>query len=70
MGWIWALTKGASGWPETWTFFRNTLLSGGLFTGLFVAAMKLNDAAEAKEAEVEEAPQETPAEPAEKPSEA
>lgn len=37
-GWIIALTKGAGGYPETWTFFRNTLLSGGLFTALFVAA--------------------------------
>jgi len=41
IGWLTALTKGTGGWPETWQFFRNTLLSGGLFTGLFVAAMKL-----------------------------
>ena len=40
-GWLTALTKGTVGWPETWQFFRNTLLSGGLFTGLFVGAMKL-----------------------------
>jgi hypothetical protein len=40
-GWFTALTKGTGGWPETWQFFRNTLLSGGLFTGLFVGAMKL-----------------------------
>jgi hypothetical protein len=40
-GWLTALTKGTGGWPETWQFFRNTLLSGGLFTGLFVGAMKL-----------------------------
>jgi hypothetical protein len=40
-GWFTALTKGTGGYPETWQFFRNTLLSGGLFTGLFVGAMKL-----------------------------
>ena len=41
MGWITALTKGTAGFAQTWEFFRNTLLSGGLFTGLFVATMKL-----------------------------
>jgi len=46
IGWITALTKGTSGWPQTWEFFRNTLLSGGLFTGLFVGAMKLTASAE------------------------
>jgi hypothetical protein len=45
-GWLTALTKGTHGWPETWQFFRNTLLSGGLFSGLFVAAMKLGEASE------------------------
>jgi len=40
-GWFQALTKGLPGYPPTWEFFRNTLLSGGLFTGLFVGAMKL-----------------------------
>lgn len=40
-GWIIALTKGTAGWPEAWTFFRNTLLSGGLFTGLFAGVMKV-----------------------------
>ena len=40
-GWLTALIKGTHGWPQTWEFFRNTLLSGGLFTGLFVGAMKL-----------------------------
>ena len=40
-GWIIALTKGANGFPPTWEFFRNTLLSGGLFTLLFAAAEKL-----------------------------
>jgi hypothetical protein len=46
LGWITAMIKGTSGWPETWKFFRNTLLSGGLFTGIFVAAMKYSTAAE------------------------
>jgi hypothetical protein len=32
-GWIQALTIGTPGWPHTWEFFRNTLLSGGLFAG-------------------------------------
>ena len=40
-GWIIALTKGHAGYPSTWEFFRNTLLSGGLFTTLFAAAEKL-----------------------------
>jgi hypothetical protein len=65
-GWLIALTKGTDGWPQTWEFFRNTLLSGGLFTGLFVGAMKLNEAAEsAKEKEEKNEPAEEPeAEPA------
>jgi hypothetical protein len=46
LGWLTALTKGTGGWPQTWEFFRNTLLSGGLFTGLFVGAMKLTADAE------------------------
>jgi hypothetical protein len=46
MGWLTALIKGTSGWPQTWEFFRNTLLSGGLFTGLFVGAMKLTASSE------------------------
>jgi hypothetical protein len=67
-GWLWAMTKGTGGWPETWTFFRNTLLSGGLFTGLFVGAVKMNEAS-AKEEEKEEAPAPA-AEPSETPEEA
>ena len=39
-GWIIALTKGTGGYPTTLEFFRNTLLSGGLFTALFAAAQK------------------------------
>jgi len=59
-----ALTKGTGGYPTTLEFFRNTLLSGGLFTGLFAGAMKLTAApetAEEKEPEPEEAqPDEVP----------
>jgi hypothetical protein len=46
LGWFNALTRGVGGYPETWEFFRNTLLSGGLFTGLFAAAMKLAERSE------------------------
>ena len=60
-GWIKALTTGTSGYPTTLEFFRNTLLSGGLFTGLFAGALKLSGAAEsAKEKETEEEPAEAP----------
>ena len=59
-GLIRALTQGVSGWPSTWEFFRNTLSSGGLFTGLFVGAMKICEAAEESKAEAEE-PEEAPA---------
>ena len=64
LGWLTALTTGTSGWPQTWEFFRNTLLSGGLFTGLFVGAMKVTEAAEAAEEEepaeeVESTPEES-----------
>jgi hypothetical protein len=70
LGWITALTNGTSGWPETWKFFRSTLLSGGIFTGLLVGAMKILQAAEsAKEKEPEQEP-ETEPEAGEKPDEA
>lgn len=60
VGWIIALTKGTEGYPQTWEFFRSTLLSGGLFTAFFVGAMKLGESAEAKEKEEEKS---TDAEP-------
>lgn len=53
-GWIRALTSGTSGWPQTWEFFRNTLMSGGLFTGLFAGALKLTEASESEEEKEEE----------------
>jgi hypothetical protein len=59
-GWIQALTQGMPGHPPTWEFFRNTLSSGGLFTGLFVGAVKMTEDSEAEETEEEE--EEEPAE--------
>ena len=62
-GWIRALTKGTDGYPTTLEFFRNTLTSGGLFTGLFAGALKLTAPAEAtEEEESEEEPEGEPAE--------
>jgi hypothetical protein len=55
-GWFIALTKGTAGYPETWHFFRNTFLSGGLFTALFAGAMKLAEMKEPAE-EREDEPQ-------------
>ena len=58
-GWIQALTGGTAGWPQTWQFFKSTLGSGGLFTGLFAGAMHLADALEQKEDEQEEESEES-----------
>ena len=63
-GWLLALTKGTGGFPPTWEFFRNTLLSGGLFTALFAGAEKLaaespaDKTAGAREPEAEAEPEE------------
>ena len=60
-GWLRALTLGTAGWPQTWEFFRNTLMSGGLFTGLFAGAMKLTESSEsAAEKEPKEDAEEKP----------
>ncbi len=56
-GWIIALTKGTGGYPSTWEFFRNTLLSGGLFTALFAAAQKLTAESPADKSAGARAPQ-------------
>jgi hypothetical protein len=65
--WLLAMTLGTGNWPDTWMFFRNTLLSSGLFTALFAAAMKasqyLESAAEKKAANAadeSEAPENEP----------
>src|SRR6266446_2108669 len=63
-GWLQALTTGLPGYPPTWTFFGNSLLSGGLFTGLFAGAMKLGAKMEADEKDTsEEQPEEQPEKP-------
>ena len=67
-GWIIALTRGTQGYLPTWEFFRNTLSSGGLFTGLFAGAMKLLAALDP--AEEEESEEESEAEPEGEPEEA
>jgi len=36
-GWVQALTTGLPGFPPTWTFFRNSLVSDLIFAALFVA---------------------------------
>ena len=38
-GWLQALTTGLPGYAPTWTFYRNTLVSDLLFTGLFLACV-------------------------------
>ena len=48
-GLIIALTKGTAGHPPTIEFFRNTLMSGGLFTALFAGALKLTLPAESSQ---------------------
>jgi len=65
-GWIRALTLGTSGFPETWTFFRNTLLSSALFTFLFSAVHQWTAAESPAEKEEAEHPGQDPeAEPEE-----
>jgi len=54
-GWLAALTHGTSGYPPTWEFFRNSLLSGGLFTGLFAGTWKLAAAPDPRPVEEPEA---------------
>lgn len=46
LGWIKALTIGTAGWPETWQFFKNTMMSSAIFTALFAATAKLTASAE------------------------
>jgi hypothetical protein len=63
-GWFIALTKGTAGYPTTLEFLLRTLLSGGLFTGLFAGAMKLTATAESpadKEPQREPPPEEAEA---------
>lgn len=70
-GWIQALTTGRPDFhPTTLEFLRNTLLSGGLFTGLFVAAMKVTTPAESPADKQAHAPEGEDAETDEVPEEA
>jgi hypothetical protein len=67
IGWLIALTKGTANYSypikmQTWELFRNTLTSGGLFTGLFAGAMKLMEAVEPAEEKEEEPAAEKPEE--------
>jgi Ni/Fe-hydrogenase subunit HybB-like protein len=66
-GWIQALTLGRPDWhPTTWEMFRNTLLSGGLFTALFATTEKLTAESPAeKTAGAREPATETESEPEE-----
>ena len=48
-GWIQALTTGLPGFPPTWSFLRNSLLSDLLFAALFVAVER--SLAESKKSE-------------------
>lgn len=60
--WIRALTTGTTGWPETWTFLRNTLLGGGLFTALIASTLQATEAEAPEPEEAEEsAPEGEPA---------
>jgi hypothetical protein len=41
-GWVQALTVGLPGYPQTWIFFRNTLLSDLFFIAAFVLVMEFS----------------------------
>jgi len=56
-GLIQALTVGLPGLPHTWTFFLKSLSSTGLFTGLFVGAVKMLEASESAEEKREPTPE-------------
>lgn len=71
-GWIQALTTGRPDFhPTTWEMFRNTLLSGGIFTALFAAAAKFTAESPADKTAGQRAPEkENEAEPQAEPEEA
>lgn len=70
MGWLTALIKGTGGWPQTWEFFRNTIMSSALFTALFVAAAKYTTAESPADKEAGVREPEAEAEPQGEPEEA
>jgi hypothetical protein len=67
-GWIQALTTGLPGYPPTWTFFWKTLLSSGLFSGLFIGSMKAVESMEEAKEKEEADEKETAGEEAEEPA--
>jgi hypothetical protein len=52
MGWWQALTTGLPGYPPTWMFFRNSLVSDVVFTMLFLGCLALSRRAAAGQAEL------------------
>jgi hypothetical protein len=40
-GWLQAMTSGLPGFPPTWVFYRHTLVSDLLFTGMFYACVRV-----------------------------
>jgi hypothetical protein len=69
-GWLIALTKGTTGFPSTLAFFLKTLVSGGLFTALFVAAEKMTAESPADKSAGAREPAEAEPVPAAEPQEA
>lgn len=59
LGWWQALTVGLPEWPQSWTFFRNTLISGGLFSGALASFFNAISPTEPETEEAEE-PEEAP----------
>jgi len=69
-GWWQAITTGLPGWPPTWTFFRNTMISGGLFTAAIGSLLNALQPAEPEPEEAEEPDEVTEGEEREKPAKA
>ena len=67
-GWWQALTTGHPEYPPTWYFFRNTVFSDLLFTGLFAGAMEWAARRRGEPSLLDD--EEETAEPEEKPAEA
>lgn len=70
-GWFQALTTGLPNWhPTTWEMFRNTLLSGALFTAIFGAAGKVASESPADKTAGAREPAAAPDQPEAEPEEA
>lgn len=69
-GWWQAVTTGLPGWPPTWTFFRNTMISGGLFTAAIGSLLQALQPAEPETDEAEEREDASEGEEAEQPAKA